>query len=150
MTPKDELEILQRDALWLNFVNEYDLVTRADRAYMRALVELFNSQEHSMNLHGRSKTGLRERIADQSAWPLPEPVLHHIGRIVVLKKKLLKLGLHEDAGSEPVPRLVAYEVSQDEFSRLLYCRLTVHKRAWYRERVLQLTKGEFNGSNGWK
>lgn len=45
--------------------------------------------------------------------------------------------------------LKTVEVPRETFEQLLVCRLAVHRRMSYAERILKLEKGLFNGSDGW-
>jgi hypothetical protein len=138
----------------LAFVNEYDIVPRADRPYVRSIVNLYrsryglpsvaspgiapsleqmevNSAETSIVLEsdGMSQGGKME----MELWALPKPSYHVVGNIIVLQSP------HATAPSAtqgpPAKSVRAVQVSQSEFQDLLFCDLGVHKRKTYLQRM---------------
>jgi hypothetical protein len=156
--PKLEPSNLTEGSLILNIINEYDLVTRADRPYIRSLIDLYRSiydlppidervpkdigtpQIPSTNPHGESFSDRNEATAKY--WALPEPTYWHFGELVVLK-----LGISTE---EPENQLAlsAWNISPENFEKLLFCRVAVHRRVVYQERVQLLAAGRFNGRRG--
>jgi hypothetical protein len=79
-------------------------------------------------------------------WPLSNPDYWHIGKIVVFKTELVE---GEGPDDEDVLLLKAVTVRPEDFAKLLWCNVAVHKRVRYGERVELLGYGRFNGRNGW-
>jgi hypothetical protein len=78
---------------------------------------------------------------DQSKfWRLPQSLYHHVGPRAVLLMRLVKGEMS----------LKAVEVAPSEFQRLLFCRVAVHGKRIYTERVKALQQGRFNGRLGWE
>lgn len=46
-------------------------------------------------------------------------------------------------------QLRTVEVSTAQSEKLLFCRILVHRRPCYTQRVELLADGRFNGANGW-
>jgi hypothetical protein len=149
--------------LVLSIVNEYDLVPRADQAYIRSLVDLYRSIYHlppiqddrgqeAVEFHlPRLSFDLRNSLKDKkidALWSLPRPVYWHIGRIVVLKVSLMEKKGEENEEDEWMLR--ALTVKPEDFARLLFCNVDIHKRLRYRERIDMLLEGRFNGREGWQ
>jgi hypothetical protein len=65
-------------------------------------------------------------------WPVPALSYHHVGARVVLLMRL-----DGDQLS-----LKALEVPGDKFEQLLFCRVAVHRRACYSDRMQRLEAGE--------
>lgn len=84
---------------------------------------------------GSSKSAAEEKegghaspLAAEKTWPVPPLGYHHVGIRVVLLMRL--------EGNQL--RLKAVEVPGDKFSQLLFCRVAVHRRTCYSERVQEL------------
>ncbi|KAI0096239.1 Alpha/Beta hydrolase protein [Nemania sp. FL0031] len=120
----------------LNIVNEYDLVSRLDKDYVRSIIRLFNSEAPSTN--GEEPHTTEEKGDSDRIWPLPIPELQHIGSIVVLKTELPNLQLDSMRPSELSTRVTAWSVTSGSMSELVFCKLQVHKRKYYREKIEQL------------
>ncbi|KAM5386868.1 hypothetical protein ACJZ2D_000161 [Fusarium nematophilum] len=154
--------------LCLNIINEFDVVSRVDRPYILSLVELVRS---TLGLPPHSPTadtdmdeiplevtsgGASEDISDISSfsgefekdfvaadpdfWRNPRPFYHHVGPRVILVMRL-------EGGQMS---LRAVEVPPLEFRRLLFCRIAVHLKACYGDRVEMLESGRFNRKTGWE
>jgi hypothetical protein len=155
------------EGIVLNFVNEYDLVTRSTRNYIRSLVDLFRSiyglphikDQGTVTEDWKVLNGLGPQFSGDGSlptphfsklplWDLPRPELFHLGPIVVLKAGY---------SSAPTPAettcdwdLRAYLVPPDEFRQLLFCRVSVHSRQIYTENMREISKGCVNGRTGWQ
>ncbi|PIG84970.1 hypothetical protein AARAC_010899 [Aspergillus arachidicola] len=138
----------------LNIINEFDPVTRADGSYKHCLVDLIHSmynQQPSLPRSEPSSTTVDSLFTDDSEsfskgkdWPVLPSIYSHVGpRIVLLLR--VKTSLKESS-----LRLRAIEVPRADFDRLLFCRVAVHRRVCYGERVELITKGELNGRNTWE
>ena len=157
--------------LTLNIINEFDLVSRLDRPYVRCLVDLYRSiynlppiQEDDSPVTGidvgtntLSDETPNGQTAAQGAhngkyWRVPEPEYWHIGERVVLKRSVVTRHDSSNYGNDDLKEelaLSAVRVAAGEFAKLLFCRVTVHSRVHYKERVEELAEGRFNGRNSW-
>jgi len=152
----------------LSFVNEFDLVPRTDQPYARSLVDLFRSiyklplaasESESIAVKGHTSDAvLSDRVSNNNqpsdlSWTLPQPYLFHIGRIVILKAALSALGDgNTDKHTHPLKPgldIRAFEADPAEFSKVLFCRLSVHRMNIYVENVQEIAKGRLNGGRGW-
>lgn len=155
--------------LCLNIINEFDVVSRADKPYILSLVELsravlrtaphapapntngipieighritINGETYSVSPISSQSTELEKGLNNTvtNVWNLPEPSYHHVGPRIVFVMRL-----HEGEMS-----LRAVQVPPAEFQTLLFCRTAVHGKARYGERVDMLESGRFNGRVGW-
>jgi hypothetical protein len=153
----------------LNVINEYDLVPRIDGPYVRSLVDLYRSiyklppiQEAGPQMFGtnaeaqtppaevRSSQAVAKEEEVGKHWSVPNPEYWHIGERVVLRRSIITGHASEDNG-DPKEELAlsALSVAAEEFAKLLFCRLTVHRRVQYQERVELIAEGRFNGRHGW-
>ncbi|KAL4969278.1 Alpha/Beta hydrolase protein [Aspergillus stella-maris] len=72
----------------------------------------------------------------QPKWPIPASCYSHIGlRIVCLMRPDETL---------PTLRLYTVEVQRNDFEQLLFCRISVHRRACYAQRVQSLVERKSN------
>lgn len=131
----------------LSFVNEYDMVTRADRAYLRSVVDLYRSRyglpsvgakemesKYKLELAGLGKP-TEQPVDERPEWSLPSSFYHLVGDIVVIQSNLRA----SDASTPGTPFIRAVHVSSQEFGKLLFCDVGVHKRKTYLERMRNLT-----------
>ncbi|KAI8667018.1 Lipase-3 domain-containing protein [Fusarium sp. Ph1] len=155
--------------LCLNIINEFDVVSRADKPYILSLVELSRAvvrkvphlpapnmknnptetgrgmtvkdEIESLSPISSQSTGLEKELINTTTniWTLPEPSYHHVG-----PRTVFVMRLHEGEMS-----LRAVQVPPAEFQTLLFCRTAVHGKARYGERVEMLEIGRFNGRAGW-
>ncbi|KAI8717523.1 Lipase-3 domain-containing protein [Fusarium sp. LHS14.1] len=155
--------------LCLNIINEFDVVSRADKPYILSLVELSRAvlrtvplppvpstnetpsetdrgitvkdEIDSLSPVSTQSTGLEKKLINTATnvWNPPEPSYHHVGPRIVFVMRL-----HEGTMS-----LRAVQVPPTEFQTLLFCRTAVHGKARYGERVEMLESGRFNGRAGW-
>ncbi|KAJ4257576.1 hypothetical protein NW762_008701 [Fusarium torreyae] len=155
--------------LCFNIINEFDVVTRADKPYILSLVDLARinlnlppktafsddesdeeivnaaleaTQEEESKMTSKATQKLQENLhpQDSNFWHLPKPSYHHVGSKVVLLMRLV----------EGEMNLRAVEVTPTEFRKLLFCRIAVHGKSRYGERVDALEQGRFNGRIGWE
>lgn len=155
------------EGIVFNFINEYDVVTRSTKEYIRSLVDLFRSiyglprieDQGAVTEDWKILNGLGPQFAGDGSlptlrlsklpmWDLPKPGLFHIGPIVALKA-----GYSERPASGAVASdwdLRAYIVPPEEFVKLLFCRVSVHSRQIYVENVREISKGCINGRTGWE
>jgi hypothetical protein len=150
----------------LNFANEFDLVTRSTRKYVRDLVDLFRSIHALPPIEGcgvlkdnlEDPDALDQQFSRDSALAprqmtkiphriMSQPELSHIGQIIVLKADYSSASVAEEATHKWYLR--AYVVSPEEFADLLFCRVSVHSKAIYAENVGEISKGRVNDRVGW-
>ncbi|KAH6952683.1 Alpha/Beta hydrolase protein [Fusarium avenaceum] len=148
----------------VNIINEFDVVTRADKPYILSLVDIVRStldlppknqvsesatDEETIYAALKATDTNESRLSyqfegldiDQSKfWRLPQSLYHHVGPRVVLLMRLV----------EGEMSLKAVEVTPFEFQKLLFCRVAVHGKRIYAERVEKLQQGRFNGRLGWE
>lgn len=148
----------------INIINEFDVVTRADKPYILSLVDIVRSTLDlppksqvsesatdeetiyaALKTTDTNESGLSYQFEgldiDQSKfWRLPQSLYHHVGPRIVLLMRL----------AEGEMSLKAVEVTPSEFQRLLFCRVAVHGKRIYAERVKALQQGRFNGRLGWE
>ena len=115
----------------LNIVNEYDFVALADRPYIHSVIDLY-----------RSDAPVVSNPQNWPIWQLPGPEFRHLGPVVVLK-------IIPSADDSEEDIVAALQVTSEELSRLLFCRLSVHHRETYLDRIQHLEKGCFNGQSEW-
>ena len=118
-------------------INEFDLVTRVDEPYVLCvanLARLCYSQPPLPNPlgveSGSSATSDLSLCKEQRLYPMPKALYHHGGPRVVFSVRF-------DEASQSLG-LRAVEVPQKAFAELLFCRLNVHRRTCYGDRVKAL------------
>lgn len=159
----------------LAFVNEFDMVCRADQAYFRSLIDLFRSVyglEPVMNkaitrgaeepgtpstedipyllpplaIHNSEQKAAANSPEDRS-WPLPSAEYHVFGDMVLLRKE-------QDTRVESKERsrkeLRALSIRAQDFEKLLYCGIKTHSRSHYDDRMESVFQGKFNYKDGWE
>ena len=129
--------------LWINLINEYDVVTRLDKGYGIRLLDLFRS----------AQLGRIEETPPRNprVWRLAEPDLAHVGEKILLVTRLSSNNLIHQHDEDPTgtsdhvdhssPRRIdlrAMSVSLGELSQLVFCRTSVHKLAVYRSNIEQI------------
>lgn len=125
----------------LSFVNELDMVTRADDAYIHSVLNLYRAR---FNLPPVARGAGQESTEPAPApgidveWPLPPPSFYAVGDILLLRKNFPSLAPHLTALFKEPPGCV--KLSLSEFGRLLFCDISVHKRKNYVERVRRLVE----------
>jgi hypothetical protein len=135
----------------LDIVNEFDIVSRADRPYVVSLLNLLRHE------HGqpppRSESDLNTDMSDKeilpaatfltqlpgspngvndvesALWPIPDRLYHHVGSLIVLTMRL---------DDDDQTQLKAFEIPPDLFGALLFTKLSVHRRAVYSRRICLL------------
>ena len=138
--------------LTLAIVNEYDLVPRTDASYIRSLVDLYRSIYHLHPIEGEgSQQSLNVQALKNSStwssdatvprsWFLPSPDFWHVGDIILLKLELPCADNGARNGMNGTLALRAFKVGPDEFAKFLFCRISVHARVCYTDRVETLMR----------
>ncbi|KAF9767969.1 hypothetical protein IL306_014791 [Fusarium sp. DS 682] len=148
----------------VNIINEFDVVTRADKPYILSLVDIaramldlppkthyseLETSEEVVNealeatkdeKHSLSDKSQNSRIEDTNIWRFPQPFYHHVGTRVILLMRFV----------ENQMKLKAVEVNTSEFQKLLFCRVAVHGKRLYEERIGALEQGRFNNRSAWE
>ncbi|KAH8173603.1 lipase (class 3) domain-containing protein [Sarocladium implicatum] len=136
------------------FVNEHDIVSRADSAYISSIIDLYrsryglptaatdgaiNASEEMTRVQGQRADAI---IEPNNTWKLPPATFQIVGDIVVLRATISTPVVFE-AGSSNAPALsTTFEglnISPDDFSQLLFCEVGVHKRRLYVDRMRAMT-----------
>ena len=118
----------------LAFVNEGDLVPRADKGYVSSLKRLLDV--HRVGPDEKAPTVVAN--GPLPVWSLPPPSLSTIGDIVILKK---------DRSAEQSLIYRSYLVSPQEFSSLLFCNKDAHHMDVYLGNLVELQKRTINRTN---
>ncbi|KAM5488066.1 hypothetical protein MaudMau93_004263 [Microsporum audouinii] len=151
----------QSGGVCINFINEFDMVSRADHPYIICLVNLlrslhgmppFGSDEGNVHvapapevLNPETKASDSANLLGENVWPVTPCYYHHVGPCIVLLKRLEQASQSEGY----LLKLGAMIVPPEEFEKLLFCRLAVHRRVSYAERVQMIEEGKFNERSGW-
>jgi hypothetical protein len=153
----------------LAFVNEFDMVPRADQTCVRSLIDLYRSIYHLEPLmtdairnpkeptvkyelppfdfgQNESETHNGDPKIDNQ-WKLPLAEYHIIGDLVLLRKEK---DTRARAGVTSGRVLRALSISPQEFEKLLYCGIETHSRTYYDDRVELISQGKFNYKNRWE
>ncbi|PWY77080.1 hypothetical protein BO70DRAFT_397968 [Aspergillus heteromorphus CBS 117.55] len=127
--------------LCLNIINECDIASRADKPFILCLVNLLRS------LYDQPPISMDDAAYSYPAfevsgtghnWPVPHSIFSHVGPRVILSTQL-------NDTQEDSMHLRAAMVSRAEFEKLLFCRVSVHQRKSYANRVKMIAKGLYNG-----
>ena len=100
-------------------------------------VDAQRNAEEAANIHvGNTDGGIG------GSWALPKAFYHHVGKRVVLQLRILGTKNNEDAEDlQDTLRLRAVVVSDEDHEKLLFCRVAVHSRLCYGERIKKLIEG---------
>ena len=120
-----------------NFINEYDIVARADSSYTLSLADMFRSIYNQPPLSER----LIPPCHPEECWPLPQPDYYHVGERVILHE------VHGQASADHSPELESRStvhiqaslLDENAFARLLFCNSQVHRRPEYASKIKQLS-----------
>jgi hypothetical protein len=135
----------------LAYVNEFDLIPRADHDYIRSLLDLYRSS-HGLPPVGQDAPSDNTTAEASVDWPLPPPKYFIIGDILLLRNSLQSTpdprnDIESDTTTPAEQSKICVKLSARELSKLIFCDLSVHKGRIYLERVGALTgnKGEVLG-----
>ncbi|KAF5652837.1 hypothetical protein F25303_2843 [Fusarium sp. NRRL 25303] len=150
--------------LCVNVINEFDVVTRADKPYILSLVDVaramldlppkaaISEHETSKEIVSAALQTTRDEnrrlsgdtedfpLKEPKFWRFPQPFYHHVGPRVILLTRF----------ADNQMSLKAVEISSSEFQKLLFCRVAVHGKRFYDERIDALEQGRFNNRSAWK
>ncbi|PNP83563.1 hypothetical protein FNYG_03126 [Fusarium nygamai] len=166
LTQHVDLDIYQPSSgtVCVNVINEFDVVTRADKPYILSLVDVaramldlppkaaISEPETSEGIVSAALETTRDekcRLSDDSEdflvkesnfWRFPQPFYNHVGPRVILLTRFVDNQMS----------LKAVETSPSEFQKLLFCRVAVHGKRFYEERIGALEQGRFNNQSAWK
>ncbi|RGP66874.1 lipase class 3 [Fusarium longipes] len=130
-----------RKSVFLSFVNEGDPVVRADKAYVKSLLDLLSSSPPSSSSHHKdTKSKQRSRSSSRTKkpkWKVPACTLSNAGRIVVLRsgnphakpkdRKTVKERLEEG--------VVAVTCSEEDLREVIWGDPVCHLMNLYAERI---------------
>lgn len=134
----------ERD-MFLSFVNEGDLVARADKPYVRSLLQLYAAPAPSIVNRPR----LREKVSRQKMraddvsiptsrlvqpWPVPDATLSNAGRMVLLREK-------------PSDRkhVEATQVTDGQLRNVMFGDPAMHPMLLYKKRIDELAFAAVSG-----
>lgn len=123
--------------LWLNIVNEYDVITRADKAYILSLVDLLRSVYGKLPLKNTSGISQDSQNSGTSSyWTLQESEYRHYGDMIVLQVSQEQPSLSgESVLTYDGLSVSPWKVSWADYSQLLFTRVRVHSRTFYERSV---------------
>lgn len=158
-----------RKSLFLSFVNEGDPVARADKAYVKSLLELFAAPAPCVISSGRtdsgskrprskektssSKSSSRQTKSSSSAsavltWKVPENKLSCAGRIVVLRSgdpKARQKGRKRTVEERLNEGVVAQITSDEQLRKVIWGDPVAHVMRLYAGRIETLAVGAVTG-----
>lgn len=76
----------------------------------------------------------------EKRWPLPTPDLQHLGTIVVLRTDAPDLQVRSAETSHAGLRVTGWGSTSQALADLVFCKLRVHKRTYYRMKIEQLVR----------
>jgi len=133
----------------LSFVNEFDMVPRADQPYVRSIIDMYraryglpccSAQPVRQDIDLTAQTG----VLSARRWALPPPCYQLVGDII-LSRKAARVPVANDGASEVITASSQptqfYKVHSNDFRQLVYCDVGVHKRRIYLERMKNLQAG---------
>jgi hypothetical protein len=134
-------------SLFLSFINEGDLVVRADKAYLLSLAKLLAGPKGcSANtlVKKASQAVLKSAKGDKNAnrapyWPVPEATLSNAGRLIVLREK---------PGSQRSPVVEAVVTSDEKMRDVVFGDTSMHSMALYQQRIEALAFAAMLGDEG--
>ena len=152
--------------LVFNIINEFDVVTRADSNYILSLVNLYRSiyQMSSVREVNTLDDGMMQdtksiaayhlssdKDSTGSFWITPSATYNHIGERVVLHMQMCEGSSSGESDDDLADKLElkAFSIEAQAFQKLLFCRVSVHRRIEYRKRIGLIAGGNFSGLNGW-
>lgn len=160
----------------LAVVNEFDLVPRADQAYVRSLIDLYRSiyslQPMMNDAIQLKNTDCLDQVdkTETSEYTLPplffgdtdsdtlqgegDEMQENYWKLPMpdfhLIGEILLLRKQVINGDRPQKCLRATSILHEHFEKLLYCGLETHSRRFYGERIDLILQGRFNNQLGWE
>jgi hypothetical protein len=137
-------------SLFLSFINEGDLIVRADIPYMLSLAKLLAGSKGSSNScattlvkkasHAVLKSSKEDKIDRRAPyWTVPEATLSNAGRLVVLREK---------PGSQRNPLVEAVVTEDSKLRNVIFGDTAMHAMSLYQERVKALAFAAMMGEDG--
>lgn len=136
------------------FVNEHDIVSRADSSYISSIIDLYRCRyglataatdgpiDPSTEIAQVGEKKADATVQTNRTWPLPPVTFQIVGDIVVLRSSMSTSTTADDDNSDATTLTTTYdafEVPLEVFSQLLFCEVGVHKRRLYVERLSAIT-----------
>jgi hypothetical protein len=137
-------------SLFLSFINEGDLIVRADKAYMVSLAKLLAGSKGSSHCsastlvkkasHAVLKSSKEDKGNRRAPyWPVPEAPLSNAGRLVVLREK---------PGSKRNPSIEAVVTDDGKLRDVIFGDTSMHAMSLYQQRVEALAFAAMLGEDG--
>ncbi|KAJ9240925.1 hypothetical protein DTO271D3_5691 [Paecilomyces variotii] len=132
-----------RKSLFFSFINEGDPVSRADKAYVRSLLDLYVSPApdsvlaHITSTVRHRRLGARRKIA-KLYWTVPESTLSLPGRLVVLRKRSRDSSNVRSvlpAASEAAEEVEACTTTDSELRGVVFGDPLMHTMDLYAQRI---------------
>ncbi|KND89963.1 hypothetical protein TOPH_05342 [Tolypocladium ophioglossoides CBS 100239] len=128
----------------LAFVNEFDMVPRADQPYTRSIVDLYRTR-YGLPCRWTAVGGESCPLSQALCWTLPEPSHQLVGEVILSRSALRATRPTGDSASEvaapQAASLMFIKVARAAFHNLVFCEVGVHKRRVYLERMRFLATG---------
>ncbi|GAD96203.1 dihydroxy-acid dehydratase [Paecilomyces variotii No. 5] len=136
-----------RKSLFFSFINEGDPVSRADKAYVRSLLDLYVSPAPDSMLAHITSTVKHRRLTGGGItklhWTVPESTLSLPGQLVVLRKR----SRHSDtrpvrsAGQDAAEEVEACTATDSELRGVVFGDPLMHTMDLYAQRIDALAAG---------
>lgn len=133
----------------LSFVNEFDMVPRADQLYIRSIIDMYRARyglpccSAQPSRQGTDTAG--QIVAPRVLrWALPLPCYQLVGDIILSRRAARVLVPHDgacEATAASFQPTQFYKVHPSDFCELVFCDIGVHKRRIYLERMGNLQAG---------
>ncbi|CRK27492.1 hypothetical protein BN1708_004384 [Verticillium longisporum] len=138
-----------RRNLFLGFVNEGDPVVRADRGYVKSLVELMASPLIGLGPKAASRDEKPKRRRRRPVWPVPTSTLSVPGRIVVLRGGRPEAeGTRRSVEARLDEGVVAHITTDEQLRSVVWGDPVAHSMRLYAGRVETLAVGAVLGRRG--
>lgn len=154
-----------RKSLFYSFVNEGDPVPRADKAYIRSLLDLYatpapgqacpltsglgkSSSSPAVNKTGyKSKKSKTQAQPEAPLWPVPEAALSNAGRIILLRsvERYENRGKKKEIHERMNEGVVAQIVTDDLLRGVIWGDPVCHMMALYSRRIEVLATNAVTG-----
>lgn len=139
--------------LMLAFVNENDMVSRADGVYLRSIVDLYRSSHGIPPAGGPTTSSIAAQstpVAFVASWPLPHPTFHLLGDIILLGEPTSMEHSVPERIEHDFPSMSATAISHEKMNKLIFCDVEVHRRKAYSERLWAIFQGACRRPTGTK
>lgn len=134
-------------SLFLSFINEGDPVTRADKAYIVSLLDLYVTPAPRLTLYRPSDN---KNVPASSHWHVPPATLSNAGQLVLLRDRgplsspFIIGPVRKPGGPPPLPRRELFEacvINDDQLRRVVFGDPVMHMMDLYARRIETLAGG---------